>query len=326
MSGTVNGALVRLVLSGAQRHGADPAVLAREAALPVWALGDDELRFPTAQLARLWQVTAAHLGDPRIGLHIAAGWRLGDCHLFDYLFDTAATLGEAFSVGLDYAPLVNSAGVNDAALTDSGAAGTIHYQVRHPGPHASAIATEFVLGSALQRARQATGRPVTPTRVAFAGAAPRSHGELAEVFGTSRIDFGAEVSSITLSRADLDVPLRRADPVLAQMLRRIADARLATPERVPQWIDRFRDVLGECLDDQDIALSAAALRLHVSPRTLQRLLEREGTTWRTEVDAARREQAAKLRQAGATSSQAASRLGYSDARSLRRAARRWQRS
>ena len=44
MSGTVNGALVRLVLSGAQRHGADPAVLAREAALPGWALDDDEPR------------------------------------------------------------------------------------------------------------------------------------------------------------------------------------------------------------------------------------------------------------------------------------------
>jgi hypothetical protein len=34
-------------------------VLAREARLPGWAVADDEVRFPTAQLARLWQVTAA---------------------------------------------------------------------------------------------------------------------------------------------------------------------------------------------------------------------------------------------------------------------------
>ena len=34
-------------------------MLAREARLPVWALASDELRFPAAQLARLWQVSAA---------------------------------------------------------------------------------------------------------------------------------------------------------------------------------------------------------------------------------------------------------------------------
>lgn len=41
-------------------------------------------------------------------------------------------------------------------------------------------------------------------------------------------------------------------------------------------------------------------------------------------DAARRERAASLQRTGVTSSQAASRLGYSDARALRRAARRWE--
>lgn len=323
MSGTVDGALVRLVLSGAQRHGADPRLLARGAGLPGWALADDELRFPQARLVRLWQLTAALLDEPRIGLRVAAGWRLGDCRLADYLFDTAATLGEAFAVAFTYAPLLNSAARNDGALTDSGA---VRYQVRIPDPGANTIVTEFVLGSLLQRARHATGRPVTPARVQFAGAAPPSHAELAEAFGVARIDFGTEVSAMTFSRADLDLPLRRADPILAGMLRRAADARLAVPERIPRWIDRFREVLAECLDDQDILLGAAALRLHVSPRTLQRLLEREGTTWRSEVDAARREHAARLRQTGVTSSQAALRLGYSDARSLRRAARRWQRS
>ena len=323
MSGTVHGALVRLVLSGAQRHGADPRVLAREAGLAGWALAQDEVRFPAAQLGRLWQVTAARLGDPRIGLRVAAGWRLGDCRLGDYLFDSAATLGEAFTLAFAYAPLLNSAAGHDGTLTG---AGTVRYRASLPDPRVSTIATEFVLGSLLQRARHATGQPVVPTRVELAGAAPRSHGELADAFGTGRIDFGAEICAMTFSRADLDLPLRRADPVLAQILRRMADAQLAVPERVPRWIDRFRDVLAGCLDDGDIRLGAAALRLHVSPRTLQRLLDREGTSWRAEVDRARREQAARLQQAGTSTSQAASRLGYSDARSLRRAARRWDRS
>jgi AraC-like DNA-binding protein len=166
---------------------------------------------------------------------------------------------------------------------------------------------------------------VAPRQVAFSGRAPRSHGDLAWAFGTRRIDFGTGISTMTFSRADLDLPLRRADPELARILRGVGDARLAVPERVPRWIDRFRQVLGECLDDQAMLLSVAARRLHVSPRTLQRLLEREGTSWRSEVDAARSERAARLQGTGVTPSQVASRLGYSDARALRRAVRRWER-
>lgn len=323
MSGTVHCALVRLVLSSAQRYGADPRVLAREAGLPDWALADDEVRFPAAQLARLWRVTAARLDDPWVGVRAAAGWRLGDCRLADYLFDTAGTLREAFTVAFAYAPLLNSAAGGDGALT---AEGIVRYQVTSPDPGVSAIGTEFVLGSLLQRARHATGQPLMPSRVEFAGPAPRSHTELARAFGAGQLYFDAEVSAMTFSRADLDLPLRRADPVLARILRRIADEQLAVPERIPQWIERFREVLAGCLDDQDVLLGAAALRLHVSPRTLQRLLERERTTWRAEVDRARREQAALLRRTGASPSQTAGRLGYADARSLRRAARRWQRA
>lgn len=324
MSGTVTGDLIRLVLSGVERQGADPRVLAREAGLPGWALKDRDVRFPVARLARLWQVSAARLEDPRFGLRVAAGWRLGACDLSDYIFDTAATLGDAFTATFAYTPLLNSAGVNDIALAASGSRGTVRYTIRTPDPAVNVIGTEFALGTLLRRARHATGRPVTPLHLQFAGRAPRSYGDLVEAFGTRRIDFGAGISAMTFSRADLDLPLRRADPVLARILRGAADARLAVPEHVPRWIDRFRQVLGECLDDQVVLLGAAAWRLNVSPRTLQRLLEREGTSWRSEVDAARRERAARLQRTGVTSSQAASRLGYSDARALRRAARRWE--
>jgi hypothetical protein len=174
MSGTVTGSLVRLVLSGVKRQGADPRVLAREAGLPGWAFEDEEVRFPVARLARLWQVSAARLEDPRFGLHVAASWRLGACDLSDYLFDTAATLGEAFVAAFDYTRLLNSAGVNDIALTGSGSRGLVRYQIRTPDPAVNVIRTEFALGTLLQRERHATGRPVTPLQVAFSGRAPRS--------------------------------------------------------------------------------------------------------------------------------------------------------
>ncbi len=97
------------------------------------------------------------------------------------------------------------------------------------------------------------------------------------------------------------------------------------PDQGPRWIDAFRGVLAECLEDGSLLLPSAARRLTVSTRTLQRLLQQEGTSWRAEVDTARRARADRLLGGGMSKAQAASRLGYSDARALRRAVRRWSR-
>lgn len=321
MSGTVSSGLIRLILAGARRAGADSRMLAQEADLADWALENDGIRFPLAQLGRLWQVAMTRLEDPRLALDVAATWRFGGLGLMDYLFATAPTLAEAYRTAFTYLPLLNNAGSNNVALTEYGA---IRCHIHSPDVEVSRMVTECSLSLLLHRARHATGRQLTPARVQFAGPAPRSHRELAESFGTTRVDFGADVPAMTFRQADLALPLLRADPVLARILRGAADEVMAAPERVPRWLDRFRGVLAECVDNQTVHLGAAARRLHISTRTLQRHLEQEGTTWRAEVDAARRERAASLLSAGRSKTQVAAQLGYADARALRRAARRWE--
>jgi Arabinose-binding domain of AraC transcription regulator, N-term/Helix-turn-helix domain len=322
MSGTVSSGLIRFILAGARRVGGDSRLLAREADLADWALADNEIRFPVAQLGRLFQVAATRLDDPWLSLDVAANWRLGALGLMDYIFATAPTLAEAFRTAFRYLPLVNNAGGNNVALTEQGA---IRCHLNAPDPEVGRMVLECSLGVLLHRARQATGLPLAPARVQFAGPAPRTHRRLAEAFGTTRLDFGAHVTAMTFRQADLALPLLRADPNLARILHGVADATMAAPERVPRWLDRFRGVLAECVDNQTALLGVAARRLHISPRTLQRLLEHEGTTWRAEVDAARRERAARLLRAGHSKTRVAAQLGYADARALRRAVQRWTR-
>jgi AraC-like DNA-binding protein len=69
-------------------------------------------------------------------------------------------------------------------------------------------------------------------------------------------------------------------------------------------------------------LEEVAARLGLSPRTLHRRLSAAGTSFRRELNAVRAERARDL--VGTMSSEAVAEvLGYSDARALRRAARRW---
>jgi AraC-like DNA-binding protein len=322
MSGTVSSVVIRLILAGARRAGADSRLLAQEADLADWALENDGIRFPVAQLERLWQVAMTRLEDPRLGLDVAAAWRFGALGLMDYLFATAPTLAEACRTAFTYLPLLNSPGLNEVALTTWGA---VRCHIHSPDVEVSRMATECSFSLLVHCARHATGRQLAPARVQFAGPAPRSHRYLTESFGTPLVDFGADVPAMTFRQADLALPLLRADPILARILRGAADEVMVAPEQVPRWVDRFREVLAECVDNQTVHLGIAARRLHISPRTLQRFLEQEGTTWRAEVEAVRRERAARLLSTGHSRAQVAAQLGYADARALRRATRRWER-
>jgi AraC-like DNA-binding protein len=321
---TVPTAMVRFILGGFQTLGADPGALARQAGLPVWALGDNTARLPRAQLASLLQAGRAQLADPRLGCHLGCQYRYGALHLYDYLFGTAATLGEALAVGRRYNAICDGDGPAEIGMAEEhdGVTG-VHAVRQDVDPDISALMSTVGLSILVTRARQLLEREITPLHVGLASAAPASHRDLVEALGTRRIDFGQDRSTITFARADLGLPMPGADTELAVLLRRRADALIASPGTPARWIDRFRQILAAGLAARDLSLSAAARQLGMSPRTLQRRLEEEGTSWRGEADALRREQASRLAGEGLSRADVAACLGYSDARALRRAARRW---
>jgi AraC-like DNA-binding protein len=109
---------------------------------------------------------------------------------------------------------------------------------------------------------------------------------------------------------------------LLEAVRSLPDPALAPIER-GAWSDAVREVLGPQLDRPLLSLRTVARMLAVSPRTLQRRLAEEGTSWRGELDAARSERAAQLLRQGFTQEVTATRVGYSGSRALRRALRRW---
>ncbi|GAB3982346.1 AraC family transcriptional regulator [Actinoallomurus acanthiterrae] len=322
--GTVSTALARFVLHSLREFGVDTAALSRRVGLPVWALGDDTVRVPTWQLTKLWRLGHLESPDPHLGLRVAGRWSRGRLHLHDYLFETAATLGEGLTTAIGYVHVVgDDGGVDDVDVTGDDRQLTIRYQARSPFPETNALIGEFALGVLLRRARDTLGAEVSPVRVGFCGDPPRSHRDLVAAFGTPRVDFGQDRTTMTFARADLEQPLPGADPVLAQILRAQADAITAAPGRAPEWRDLLREAIAADLRGRTVSLRAVAGRLAMSPRSLQRRLEEDGTSWREEVDAVRRDQAARLLREGASRTAMAAQLGYSDARALRRAVRRW---
>ncbi len=314
--------LSRLVLGVAAAGGADVRALARAAGLPGWLLGSDGAMIDSARHGRLWELAAHALQDPSLGLTAVTRHQVGDLDLYDYLFTTAGTVGEALEVSGDFFHLVST---NCSLEAQPQPGGEITYRYRHAlaGGLGEDLWTQFSIAGFCARISAATDRPVVPAHVAFAQPPPRSHRAFTEALGTRRIDFGAPVTAFTLRASDLGRPMPGADPALAAILRRYA-ATLPRPQPA-DWLGRFRQLLAETMGEDTISVNALARRLAVSTRTLQRRLAEHGTTWRAELEAARLRRGQRASAAGPPSrALLASQLGYADPRSVRRALRRWE--
>ncbi|MEV6767346.1 AraC family transcriptional regulator ligand-binding domain-containing protein [Nocardia sp. NPDC051030] len=320
IQGTVSHSLARLVRAAAVDAGASAAELLR---VPVSDTADPLARPPTTALIRLWESMTVRLSDDAPGLAVAERAGFGTLDIWDYLFTSGATLAEGARAAAEYLPLL----VDPLArmdVVDSGGQLAIHYSAETRWTEQAAPIHQFLLALILRRAREATGRSLTPVHVGFAHDAPPDHRSLAEAFGTGRIDFGLPRNSLTfLTRDTVTVPLR--DPALTQILCRSAGLTIAAAYRQPEqpWLNEFHAALADAFAEGTPSLRDVAARLAISPRTVQRRLDEADASWREELERARRDLAAEIPAPGFSRRALASRLGYADDRSVRRALRRW---
>lgn len=74
---------------------------------------------------------------------------------------------------------------------------------------------------------------------------------------------------------------------------------------------------------RDLCLESVASKLKMTPRTLQRRLKAEGTSYRAVIEDFRRHVATQTLSPPATASELAKALGFGDVRAFHRAFKRW---
>lgn len=318
---TVPPFIARLLVAAGEAAGVDRGSLARIPGLV--ALGDDGVRIPTTSIIRVWQELERPLREIGGGVRLSRAWRPGALGAWDYLFATADTLTAAFRVaGRHLASVTEAEDTYEVVRDESGM--TVTYRARYED-HASYLAiSEFAVAQMLLEARTGAGRPLRPSSVRLPSRPPIRHGNLVDAFGTRNIDFDAPHPSITFTEADADRPLPRADAALAAILARHAEVTVAAARPILGWLDRFHAEVDKGFAAGGPDLACVAHRLGLSPRSLQRRLLREGTSWREELERIRQRQVDHLlRHTSLTVESIAGRVGYTDPRALRRAIHRW---
>ncbi|MEM9255432.1 MAG: AraC family transcriptional regulator [Pseudomonadota bacterium] len=153
--------------------------------------------------------------------------------------------------------------------------------------------------------------------------APPANPERWEYLLSSRVNFAAEQTAITWSRADILEPLVTGDPVLARV----------NDEQTQTYLDGFlkaslgrevADKIIERLADGPPAQEDVAESLHMSARTLQRKLKEEGTSYKSLLNDTRLELARRyLGERRRSVVETAYSLGFSEPSTFSRAFKRW---
>lgn len=315
--------LPQAVLGHALEAGLEPDRLTRDCGLSDWQITDGSVRTPSGIYLRTWEVVDHALDGADTAMWIADRYVLGEAGIHDYLFSTAPTLGAGMAT---VSPFIGVLTTNFRFEPGPETDEEVSFEITmiNGEGRGKDLAMQWGTAALLARTRLATGVALSPVRVAFRQSAPRKHAGMVETLGTDAIEFDAPVDSLTIRKADLELPLRTADPRLAAIIQQVAASAPAPPPAATTWLEHVAGVISAALDDDSATLDGVARRLFLSRRSLQRRLAEHGTTWRTELDRVRR---ARYEHGAvgepATRSEQAALLSYKDRRSVRRAAQRW---
>jgi AraC-like DNA-binding protein len=319
-SETIAGAMLLRLVKLLDERGAGADAMLAHTRLTRQELEQLYARVPYGVAEGLLEQAARALGAPQLGLDLALT-RIDESYgAAGLLLVTGATFRQGLTRSLTYQRLWGDG--ERFSLSAVGANWAVSF--RHPGQStlAAAVTAECALVEVLEGVRALVEREATPLSVDFAHPPLGPHRELSDHLGVAP-RFEQAQNRIVLAAELVDRPMHALRDLIGGVLERQAARALALlPER-GSISDRVRPLL-RSEEHLTRSLEDVAVALRMSPRTLQRRLQREGTSFQELVDARRQELATELEQRGIPAKEVAFRLGFQDPSAFSRARRRWR--
>jgi AraC-like DNA-binding protein len=300
--------------------GVDGRRLAEEAGIDPALLREPNARVPRAALTRLWQLAVEATGDPAFGLAAARFVTQTTFHALGYAVLASATVKEAFERIIRYRRLIGD--ILQLDLVEAGDRYRFVIDVSaRPGVPDQAVDAAAAVCVRQARALRADS-DFNPLAVLLARPAPADVEPYRRTFRTP-IAFDQKINALEYERAALEEPLpsahaelaRQNDAVIVGYLARLSLAGVSS---------RVQQALLESLPDGAPSKQAIARRLGMSPRSLQRHLAAEGTSFKEVLSEARIDLARSYLAGGRASvTDVAFVLGFADTSTFSRAFKRW---
>jgi len=315
----VSGAWARGVVNSFQAIGLDVEALCEEVGTDVATFTDTNGRPPRDQLGRFWRAALAKSGDRFLGLSAAEAWEARPDHLVVLLLTSAGSLGEGIEASLRYQELLSHGQV--VTLGEHPEYHALHInKIEHELP-ITAHEIEFIAVAVMKMLRFATDGRFAARGVEFQHPYRGQIQKYSRAFGCS-VSFGRERTTILADDEAWALPLAHRNQALHGQLRGVASG-LHAALGSRHFIDTVRDRIKLLLPRGQSSIEAVASALHMTPRTLQRRLREDDTTFRVLVDSVRKSILLDCFERNQTHDETMRHAGYTNPRSFRRALKRW---
>ena len=317
---TVSNPYVRTLLGVLQARGLDLRALRAGLDLDDAALDDPNGRLAPDIVRRIWTQGLALTGDPLLGLAVAEAARPATFRALGVAAMSSASLQAALALMLRYYRLVSESGALTAQTEASGDTAIV-YTEQLTRVRLLPAQVEAIVGGILVMARGLAEHAFAPMTVEFRHAAQGDVLAYRRLFGCAP-RFDAPANLLRLPAAELARRLPQSDPELHRVHCELLDRQLSGLAQTGS-VSAFATQWLVVRASGAMRVDDLAQAMGMSVRALQRQLQLEGHSWTALVDAARQDALKALLRGGVSLEEAACQLGYHDASSLSRAARRW---
>ncbi|ASK26984.1 AraC family transcriptional regulator [Neisseria chenwenguii] len=312
---------VSSICQTARGYGVDPLPLLDAAGLDAKLLHIPDARYPVDNMRRFWDLLIDQTGDPFFGLQVGREIQASALQGLGLAMITCASLADLMMLMVRYCKIISTTmrisfdhppdfkGTKLVLRTDSG----------HEPMNSALLA---VLAFIHRQACSLAQHKVVPVSVTLSLPDSGDTARLDDYFGVP-VNLGCERDSISFAYEDTIEPYAGANPKLTDI-----NATL-----VGDYLNRLRQMditarvgtlIRETLEDGEPRLPDIAAKLHLTPRTLQRRLSSEGSSFNSLLDNLRYDMAHDLlMHSNLSITEIGFRLGFSDLSNFIRACHRW---
>jgi AraC-like DNA-binding protein len=311
----IQSANLRGMFGALERLGYDIDLLLAPYGLSRADLDDPDGRLPAQACAGIFAAIKSERQFRTLALCIAVETPIGSYPLLDYLICSSESVGEGLKQLARYLGLVNPA----VRLVFREEEDPIRVLVEGS---IDPFTVELTVSLSVLRLTRESGDQLQVARICF-----RHEPDDASAFQRvlhSEVETQSSWSGFALSREAWRLPLRRSDPMLRYWLEHKAAQILAGQAGQEGVSMEVRRLLAVPASGASMSIGAVARRLAMSPRTLQRRLSVEGTSFDTLREETRKQTAETfLADRKLSVGEVAFLLGFSEPGAFHRAFKRW---
>jgi len=315
----VSGAWTKGVVRSFRRLGLDVEKLCEQIDVDIEVFLDATSRAPRDSSGRLWRAALDESGDRFLGLSAAEKWEARADHLVFLLLLSAKTFGDGVTASIRFQELLSHGRV--LTLGEHPRYHPLHInKIEHELP-VLAHEIEFIAAILVKLFRFATDDAFVLEEVHFEHPYRGNMTKYTRAF-RAPVLFGQNRSTLLIGDDSWNLSLAHGNQLLHSQLGGMA-AGLHAELEDNSFLDSVRDRIKGLLPKGNCGIEPVAMALHMTPRTLQRRLREEGTTFRNLMDAARKSIVLDCVERRQAPDEIVRHAGYTNHRSFRRAMKRW---